>query len=78
MTVKHVIFRDILPRFIFLNIVSKTVEELILEWNPEEPISIKGLGMSQFELQKIVPSKCHEEFQIGKLIIGIKEWSNKQ
>lgn len=46
--------------------VSKTVEELILEWNPEEPISIKGLGMSQFELQKIVPSKCHEEFQIGK------------
>jgi hypothetical protein len=41
------------------------VEELILEWNPEDPISIKSLGMSQFELEKIVPSKCSEAFQIG-------------
>lgn len=50
---------------IFLT-VSKTVEELVLEWNPEDPVAIKSLGMSQFELEKIVPSKCHEEFQIGK------------
>ncbi|XP_035707063.1 glycine receptor subunit alpha-2 isoform X2 [Folsomia candida] len=53
---------------------SKTVEELILEWNPEEPISIKGLGMSQFELQKIVPSKCHEEFQIGNYSCLVAEF----
>jgi hypothetical protein len=51
--------------------VSKTVEELILEWKPEDPIQTGNLKMSMFELIAIVPTKCHESFQIGMKSIRI-------
>jgi len=45
--------------------VSKTVEELILEWKETNPITTGNLGLSQFDLIDIVASKCHAAFQIG-------------
>lgn len=50
----------------FLFVVSKTVEELILEWKEKDPVTTRNFGMSQFELVKIVAEKCKEDFQIGK------------
>jgi hypothetical protein len=47
------------------------VEELILEWKPEDPIQTGNLKMSMFELIAIVPTKCHESFQIGMKSIRI-------
>jgi len=57
---------------VFSFLVSKTVEELILEWKPEDPITIykKNIQMSMFELIAIVPNVCNESFQIGKVING--------
>jgi hypothetical protein len=46
-------------------LVWKTVEELILEWKPEDPIQTGNLKLSMFELIAIVPTKCNELFQIG-------------
>ncbi|CAL8142119.1 unnamed protein product [Orchesella dallaii] len=53
---------------------SKTVEELILEWKEKDPIITGNLGMSQFELTKIVASKCHESFQIGNYSCLVAEF----
>jgi hypothetical protein len=46
-------------------LVLKTVEELILECKPEDPIQTGNLKLSMFELIAIVPTKCNESFQIG-------------
>lgn len=46
--------------------VSKTVEELILQWKDEKPITTAKLGMTQFDMVAIVATKCEESFQIGK------------
>jgi len=52
--------------FIHFNIVSKTIEELRLEWKNTDPVLMaKGLRMPQFEIGNIVPSNCQESFQIG-------------
>lgn len=53
--------------------VSKTVEELILEWKENKPITTGNLGMSQFELTNIVADKCHESFQIGACLTRRKK-----
>lgn len=46
--------------------VSKTIEELRLEWKTTNPVLMaKGLRMPQFEIVDIVPSDCQESFQIG-------------
>ncbi len=47
--------------------VSKTVEELILDWKQENPITTGSLQMTQFAMVDIVAAKCHEAFQIGKM-----------
>lgn len=47
--------------------VSKTTEELRLEWKTTFPVIMgKGLKMPQFEIDKISASDCQETFQIGK------------
>lgn len=51
----------------FFIAVSKTVEELILEWKKENPVSIGNLGMSQFELENIRTDTCEESFQMGQI-----------
>ncbi|KAF0751162.1 glycine receptor subunit alpha-2-like, partial [Aphis craccivora] len=46
--------------------ISKTIEELRLEWKNTDPVLMaKGLRMPQFEIVDIVPSDCQESFQIG-------------
>ncbi|CAL4122852.1 unnamed protein product, partial [Meganyctiphanes norvegica] len=45
---------------------SKTTKELRLEWNEESPVKMyKNLRMPQFEIDRIVPTTCHENFQMG-------------
>jgi hypothetical protein len=52
--------------FIEIILVSKTIEELRLEWKNTDPVLMaKGLRMPQFEIVNIVPSDCQESFQIG-------------
>lgn len=47
--------------------VSKTIEELSLEWKTMNPVIMgKGLRMPQFEIVKIAASDCQESFQIGE------------
>jgi hypothetical protein len=47
--------------------VSKTIEELSLEWKTMNPVIMgKGLRMPQFEIVKIEASDCQESFQIGE------------
>jgi len=47
--------------------VSKTTDELVLEWSQEKAITTGTSGMSQFEIDDIQAVKCHESFvQIGK------------
>ena len=54
---------------IFCNLVSKTIEELRLEWKRQNPVIMgKGLRMPQFEIVKIAASDCQESFQIGRKI----------
>lgn len=55
--------------FVFVHfIVSKTIEELRLEWKNTDPVLMaKGLRMPQFEIGNIVPSNCQESFQIGMM-----------
>lgn len=51
----------------FVITVSKTIEELRLEWKTMNPVIMgKGLKMPQFEIVEIVASDCQESFQIGK------------
>lgn len=57
----------------FYNLVSKTVEELILDWKEENPVTTGNLGMSQFELEHIRTDRCQESFQIGKINKRIKQ-----
>lgn len=46
--------------------VSKTTEELRLEWKSVNPVLMgRGLRMPQFEIVKIEASDCQESFQIG-------------
>lgn len=48
-------------------LVSKTIEELSLEWKTMNPVIMgKGLRMPQFEIVKIAASDCQESFQIGE------------
>lgn len=55
-----------------MNSVSKTIEELRLEWKNTDPVLMaKGLRMPQFEIVDIVPSDCQESFQIGMYL-----WTN--
>jgi hypothetical protein len=47
--------------------VSKTTKELVLKWKEDNPVDISSeVKMPQFELFRIVPSKCQETFHIGK------------
>jgi len=55
--------------FTCITLVSKTIEELRLEWKNTDPVLMaKGLRMPQFEIVDIVPSDCQESFQIGTYI----------
>lgn len=46
--------------------VSKTIEELRLEWKNLNPVIMgKGLKMPQFEIKDIAAADCQESFQIG-------------
>ena len=43
------------------------MKELALTWNADNPVKMyKDLRMPQFEITKIVPTTCQENFQIGK------------
>ncbi|XP_073981318.1 glycine receptor subunit alpha-2-like isoform X2 [Rhodnius prolixus] len=54
---------------------SKTIEELRLEWNPENPVIMgKGLRMPQFEIVQIEASNCQESFQIGNYSCLVAEF----
>lgn len=47
--------------------VSKTIEELRLEWKSLNPVIMgKGLKMPQFEIKEVSTADCQESFQIGK------------
>lgn len=51
----------------FCPTVSKTIEELRLEWKTMNPVIMgKGLRMPQFEIVDISASVCQESFQIGE------------
>jgi len=47
--------------------VSKTLEELVLEWKKDNPVTTADLGMSQFELDKISNSKCPSTESFGQI-----------
>ncbi|ODM96329.1 Glutamate-gated chloride channel, partial [Orchesella cincta] len=53
---------------------SKTVEELILAWKEDNPVTTGNLGMSQFELVAIVTDRCQESFQIGNYSCLVAEF----
>jgi hypothetical protein len=51
---------------LILRAVSKTIEELRLEWKAENSVIMaKELRMPQFEIVRISASNCQESFQIG-------------
>jgi len=53
--------------FVISGAVSKTIEELRLEWKAENSVIMaKELRMPQFEIVRISASNCQESFQIGK------------
>ncbi|XP_039291119.1 glycine receptor subunit alpha-2-like [Nilaparvata lugens] len=55
--------------------LSKTIEELRLEWKTMNPVIMgKGLKMPQFEIVDIVPSECQESFQIGNYSCLVAEF----
>lgn len=55
----------------FCSTVSKTIEELRLEWKTMNPVIMgKGLRMPQFEIVDISASVCQESFQIGELSVS--------
>ncbi|OXA43570.1 Glycine receptor subunit beta-type 4 [Folsomia candida] len=54
--------------------ISKTVEELILEWKLENPITTGSLQMTQFAMVDIIAAKCHEAFQIGNYSCLVAEF----
>nr|CAD7406615.1 unnamed protein product [Timema poppensis] len=55
--------------------VSKTIEELSLEWKTMNPVIMgKGLRMPQFEIVKIAASDCQESFQIGNYSCLVAEF----
>lgn len=57
---------QLMKLFFFYFLVSKTIEELRLEWKNTDPVLMaKGLRMPQFEIVNIIPSDCQESFQIG-------------
>ena len=59
-----------------IHLVSKTMDELVLEWMKESPVTTGSLGMSQFEIDGIDAGKCWESFgQIGKWIFLIRKGS---
>lgn len=68
LSTKHVNRLRLYNFFSFL--VSKTIEELRLEWKNTDPVLMaKGLRMPQFEIVNIIPSDCQESFQIGMYTI---------
>jgi hypothetical protein len=52
---------------ILLFSVSKTLEELVLEWKKENPVTTADLGMSQFELDEITVAKCPSTESFGQI-----------
>ena len=51
--------------------VSKTTKELVLRWKEDNPIDISDeVKMPQFEIFRIVASKCQETMHIGKQILA--------
>ncbi|CAH1406304.1 unnamed protein product [Nezara viridula] len=56
-------------------IISKTIEELRLEWKNLNPVIMgKGLRMPQFEIVDIMASDCQESFQIGNYSCLVAEF----
>lgn len=65
---RFVTTRQVKELFLFFS-VSKTIEELRLEWKTMNPVIMgKGLRMPQFEIVEIMASDCQESFQIGKCV----------
>ena len=55
---------------ILLFVVSKTTKELVLRWKDDgAPIDISDeVKMPQFEIFKIVDTRCQETMHIGKIL----------
>ena len=48
-------------------LVSKTTKELILQWKEHKGVDISSeVKMPQFEISRVSPSKCQENFHIGE------------
>jgi hypothetical protein len=46
---------------------SKTTSELVLKWDPVEPVRMyQGLKLPQFRIRGLKASHCKEEFHIGE------------
>jgi hypothetical protein len=43
------------------------LEELVLEWKKENPVTTADLGMSQFELDEITVAKCPSTESFGQI-----------
>jgi len=48
-------------------LVSKTLDELVLEWKKDQPVTTAEFGMSQFELDNIEADKCPSTESFGQI-----------